>query len=89
MRVETADDMAAAMEIDDRQHRDGAVRPVKAQPDLARGTPDHPLFDPIDRQRLALRDRLGLHLRASAGVIASIGSRFISAITLRTCWICG
>src|ERR1700732_1942375 len=27
--------------------------------------------------------------RASAGVIASIGRRLASAITFRTCWICG
>jgi hypothetical protein len=68
MRVETADDVAAAMEIDDRRNRNGAIRPIKAQADVARRTRDHPLLDTIDRQRFRLARLCGrLHLCARRG----------------------
>src|SRR6516162_8604631 len=68
MRVEAADDVSAAVVIDDRRSRTHGIRPIKPQAYVSGWTWNHLFFDPRDGERLGLA-RLGgrLHLGARFG----------------------
>src|SRR6516165_11834021 len=68
MCIEAADDMSAAMVIDNRRQRSRLVRPIEAQAEVAGRTRDQSLLNSIDGERLGLAP-LGrrFHLLARLG----------------------
>src|SRR5215472_10848788 len=65
MRIEAADNVSAAMVVDDCRQRSRGIGPIKPQTDVTRRPRYQSLFDPVDRKWFGLaRLCRRLHLRA-------------------------
>ena len=68
MGIEAADDVSAAMVINDRRERSRPIRPVDTQANVARGPREESLLNPVDGKRLGPTGlRRCFHLLARLG----------------------